>query len=69
MSIFHHSTVQFKTPDPLADGLGDDIAAERKEADAFMTLEDMSGEELTDHWNNIVKDIEKDPSWFNFSKD
>lgn len=68
MSIFHKTRVAFSSKDPLDDGLRDEISAERREADAF-TLDDMSGEELTEHWNTIVKDIEKDPSWFTFSED
>jgi hypothetical protein len=67
MKLFHR--VQFQTPDPLEDGLSDDIAAEQSEADAFRTLNDMSGDDLVEHWNAIVKDVEKDPDWFTFSKD
>jgi hypothetical protein len=67
MRLFHH--VQFGKPDPLANGLGDEIAAEQKEAEAFRTLDDTPGEELTQQWNAIAKDVEKDPDWFNFSND
>lgn len=69
MSIFHRRQVTFSKHDPLDDGLKDDINAEQKEADAFQTLDDMSGEELANQWNTIVKDIEKDPDWFSFSND
>ncbi len=69
MKLFRNNNMRFNKPDPLDDGLRDAIAAERDEADAFNTLDDISGEELTNHWNAIVKDIEKDPSWFDFSKD
>lgn len=69
MSLFHRKTIRFTTPDPLANGLGDEIAAEQKEADAFQTLDDMSADELTKHWNSIVKDIKKDPNWAKFSND
>lgn len=68
MKLFQHTNIRFTTPDPLANGLSDEIAAEQKEPDAF-TLDDTTGEELSAHWNAIVKDIEKDPDWFNFSKD
>lgn len=68
MNLFHRTSIRFTTPDPLANGLNDEIAAEQRESDAF-TLVDMSGDELSAHWNAIVKDIEKDPDWFNFSKD
>lgn len=68
MSLFHHK-ISFSQPDPLADGLGDDIAAEQSEADAFQTLNDTSAEELVSHWNKIVKDVEKDPDWFDFNNE
>lgn len=68
MSIFHH-TIGFNEPDPLGNGLGDEIAAEQKESDAFTTLEDTPAEELSEQWAAIVKDVEKDPDWFTFSDD
>jgi hypothetical protein len=68
MSLFRHNNIRFNKHDPLANGLSDEIAAEQKEADAF-TLDDVSGDELEQHWSNIVKDIEKDPDWFKFSND
>lgn len=67
MSLFHKRTISFSQQDPLANGLGDEIAAEQREADSFMTLSDTSAEELNNHWNAIVKDIEQDPDWFTFS--
>ncbi len=67
MRLFHH--IQFGKPDPLANGLGDEIAAEQQEAEAFQTLSDTSAEELNQQWSTIVKDIEKDPDWFTFSDD
>ena len=68
MSLFHRK-ISFMQPDPLADGLGDDIIAEQREADAFQSLNDTSAEELVSHWNTIVKDIEKDPDWFDFDNE
>ena len=68
MSLFHRNSIKFNTHDPLANGLSDEIAAEQKEADAF-TLDDISGEELSDQWTKIVKDAKKDPDWFTFSND
>lgn len=68
MSIFK-KPIQFRQHDPLADGLGDEISAERKEADSFATLDDISGEELSKQWTAIIKDVEKDPDWFSFSSD
>ncbi|MFZ2544816.1 MAG: hypothetical protein WAW80_02470 [Candidatus Saccharimonadales bacterium] len=69
MSLFHRKTIRFTTPDPLANGLADEIDAERKEADAFRTLDDMPAEELVSHWNAIVEDIKKDPDWSKFSNE
>lgn len=65
MSIFHK--IKFASPDPLDDGLGDEIASEQREAESFHTLSDTSAEELNQQWSAIVKDIEKDPDWFSFS--
>ncbi len=67
MKLFHN-TLNFKKHDPLDDGLKDAIMAEQKEEDAF-TLVDPSGDELTEKWNAIVKDVEQDPNWFHFSED
>ena len=67
MKLFSRRHIGFETPDPLANGLGDEIAAEQKEADAFRTLDDTPAEELSRQWNAIVKDIEKDPDWFKFN--
>jgi hypothetical protein len=66
--VIKRKNIKFKEQDPLANGLSDDIAAEQQESDAF-TMDDMSPDELTKQWNAIVKDIEKDPDWFSFSKD
>ncbi len=69
MSIFHHQHISFETADPLGNGLGDEIAAEQREADAIRSLDDVSAEELNQKWNVIVEDIKKDPEWFDFSND
>lgn len=66
MSIFHKKQVKFQDHDPLGDGLREEIAAEQKEAESFVTLDDVSGEELTKQWGAIIKDVEKDPDWFTF---
>lgn len=69
MSIFHHQHVAFSKVDPLGNGLGDEIAAEQREADSIQSLEDVSAEELNRTWNVIVEDIKKDPEWFHFAED
>lgn len=68
MSIFPHH-IHFSQPDPLANGLGDDIAAEQHEAESISSLEDTSAEELDAFWTGVINDVKKDPSWFDFSED
>lgn len=68
MSIFRRQKIQFTSKDPLDNGLSDDIAAEQQEPDAF-TLEDMSGDELSEQWTKIISDAKKDPNWFSISKE
>jgi hypothetical protein len=68
MSIFRRR-IQFSTPDPLGNGLGDDIAAERREPEAIMSLEDTQASDLETFWSEVVKDVEKDKDWFTFSED
>ena len=68
MNLFRHH-ISFAKPDPLGNGLAEEIAAEQREPEAFTSLEDTPGEELSRQWTAIVKDIEKDPDWFKFSDD
>ncbi len=65
MSIFRNR-VQFNRHDPLDNGLREEIAAEQREADAFSTLDDVSGEQLASHWSMILNDARKDPDWIDF---
>lgn len=67
MGIFNNK-ISFTNHDPLDDGLRDAITAEQNNSDAF-TLADPTGDELTEKWDSIVKDVEKDPGWFSFSED
>lgn len=66
MSLFHH--VSFAKVDPLGGGLDEEIAKEQQEPEA-MTLDDISESELTQYWESVESDIEKDPEWFHFSED
>ncbi len=68
MSIFRHK-IQFSKVDPLANGLAEEIAAEQREAEAIHSFEDTSAEELDRFWTGVVKDIKKDPDWFDFSEE
>lgn len=47
----------FRPVDPLADGLGDAIMAERREAQA-MRLEEDDATDIQRFWSRVEKDIE-----------
>lgn len=66
MALFHRSKISFEQQDPLANGLSDEISAEQHEAESFVSLDDVSGDELSESWTKIVKDAKKDPDWFTF---
>jgi hypothetical protein len=68
MSLFHRK-VQFSKVDPLANGLDEEIAAEQHEAEAIRSFDDTSADELVRFWSGVVKDIKKDPDWFDFSEE
>ena len=66
MSLFHR-ILAFQPIDPLADGLGDDIAAEQEESGHFELQEQLDGR-LADEWEEILHDARQDPS-FSFVRD
>lgn len=66
MSLFHH--VSFKKIDPLDNGLAEEIAAERQESEAIVLDETIDEGELSEYWQTVEKDIEKDPEWFRFTE-
>lgn len=66
MSLFHHMT--FQQIDPLGDGLREEILAEQQDPNA-MTLDDVDASSLSDYWQNVEADIERDPTWFRFEDD
>jgi hypothetical protein len=66
MSLFHHN-LAFAPIDPTADGLADDIAAERNDPEAIQ-LTDTLDPELPNIWDAILEDAHKDPE-FVFSND
>jgi hypothetical protein len=66
MSLFHH--VSFTKADPLGGGLDEEIAHEQQEPEA-MTLDDVSESELSQFWESVESDIQKDPEWFRFTED
>ena len=67
MSLFHKQ-LAFARIDPLADGLGDDIAVEQTEEGHFELAEqlDMS---LAEEWDEILTDARKDPDFTFVSED
>ncbi len=62
MSLFHHTSLAFAPIDPLADGLGDDIAVEQSEQERF-ELDEQLDMTLADKWGAILEDAEKDPEF------
>jgi hypothetical protein len=64
--LFHHS-ISFSKTDPLGDGLGDEIEAEKLEPEAITLEEGLNEGEIEAYWNSVERDIEKDPEWFRFS--
>ena len=67
--IFHtRSQIQFDPVDPLGDGLGDDIAAERREPEAIHDLYDMiDSHALEQRWSALLEEVQHDPDWFDFA--
>lgn len=64
----HHVT--FSPVDPLGDGLGDDIAAERREAGAIQDLADpIDAQDLAQSWGALLEEVKQDPEWFEFAAD
>lgn len=67
ISLFRHK-LAFAKVRPLDDGLGDEIAAEQAEPE-HIDLTEQFDPELGERWEAVVKDVEKDPKWFDFSED
>jgi hypothetical protein len=62
MSLFNHQHLAFQPIDPMADGLGDDIQAERREEGHFELTEQLDGS-LADEWEEILTDARHDPDF------
>ncbi len=68
MILLPHRHVRFNPIDPLGDGLGDDIAAERKEPEAITDLSDpLDAQELAQTWGTLLQEAREDPEWFDFA--
>jgi hypothetical protein len=61
--------IKFSTIDPLANGLDDEIAAERREPEAIRSLDDIPAEDLSNFWGSVLEEVKKDPGWFDYSQD
>jgi hypothetical protein len=61
--LFFHRKLAFKPIDPLDDGLRDDIEAEQRETETI-DLQERFDPDFEQKWDEIVKDVEKDPDWF-----
>ncbi len=59
MTLFHR-VLAFLPVDPMADGLGDDIASEQAEDEHFDLHEQLTMD-LADRWEEILVDERKDP--------
>lgn len=60
MHIFH-TPVTFTHPDPLADGLGDDIKAEQAEPEHFDLFDQLDGR-LAKKWDAILVESRNEPA-------
>lgn len=67
-NLFHH-TISFHKVDPLGDGLGDEIKAERLEPEAITLEEGLSEGEIEEYLNKMVQDVERDPEWFRLNNE
>lgn len=66
--LFSKPRIAFAPVDPLGDGLGDDIEAERRNPDARMDLTDqIDGDELSYRWGTLLDEARQDPEWFDFA--
>jgi hypothetical protein len=61
--------IKFSIVDPLANGLDDEIAAERREPEAIRSLDDIPAEDLSNFWGGVLEEVKKDPTWFDYSQD
>jgi hypothetical protein len=53
--------------EPNDDGTSDSPLDSYAQDENISLDDDFDEQALEEAWNNIVKDIEKDPEWFNFS--
>lgn len=68
MSLFSHH-ISFKKIDPLDNGLREEIVQEQLEPQAITLEEAVDEGQLSEYWQSVEADIEKDPEWYTFSED
>jgi hypothetical protein len=56
--------IHFTKADPDDNGLIEEIAQEQLEPEAISPEEGIDARELDARWQEIVSDLEKDPTWF-----
>lgn len=66
-NLFHH-VISFRRADPLGDGLREEIEAEQLEPEAITLQEGVNEGELEAFWQEVERDIKKDPQWFRFDE-
>ncbi|HCH34541.1 TPA: hypothetical protein DEW05_03370 [Candidatus Saccharibacteria bacterium] len=70
MIFLRHHQMHFRPIDPLGDGLGDEIAAERNEPEAIRDLaEPLDADMLQRRWSVLLEEVKSDPEWFEFAND
>jgi len=70
MIFLRHHQMHFSPIDPLGDGLGDEIAAERNEPEAIRDLsEPLDADMLQRRWSVLLEEVKSDPEWFEFAND
>lgn len=67
LPFFHR--ISLSQPDPLGGGLREEIAAEQNEPDAISLDDGIDEGALSQYWQGVEQDIEKDPTWFRFDNE
>jgi len=67
MSLFHH--ISLPKADPLGGGLREEIAAEQLEGESITLEEGIDEGALSQYWQGVEEDIQKDPTWFTFDNE
>lgn len=66
MKLFKKS-LTFAQPDPLGDGLAEQIRAEQKEAQNYGFDANFDGDALANSWETTLEDLRQDPDWFDLA--